>query len=50
MIRKDKLVDNNSEDSLEKVSSEDKNIATVHDIEARALAAFSDTKDSQDNE
>lgn len=49
MIRKDKLEDC-SEGRLEKRSSEDKGVVTVHDLEARALAAFSDTKDSEDNE
>ena len=50
MIRKDKLTDRASEDSLEKTSSEDKNTVTVRELEARALAAFSDVEDLQDNE
>ena len=49
MIRKDKLEDY-PEDRLEKRSSEDMNVVTVHDLEDRALAAFSDIKDSEDNE
>lgn len=50
MIRKDKLVDNNSDDAIEKVSSEDNSTVTVRDFEDRALAAFSDVEDSKDNE
>lgn len=50
MIRKDKVLDIASDEAIEKRSSEDDKTVTVHDIETRALAAFSDNEDSKDNE
>jgi hypothetical protein len=50
MIRKDKLTEATSGEGLTKESSEVEQLSTVQDIEARALAAFSDTEDLKDNE
>ena len=50
MIRKDKVLDKPSDESLEKRSSEDNKTVTVHDLETRALSAFSDTEDLNSNE
>lgn len=45
MIRKDKLEDCSAEEVLHKTSSDTDSKCLVHDLEARALEAFSDKED-----
>ena len=48
MIRKDKITETTSDEALENVSSDVTNITTTHDLEERAIFAFSNTEDSED--
>ena len=50
MIRKDKLKEVSDDASIRKTSSESDTLNIVHELESRALSAFTDNKDSKDNE